>query len=525
MIISLAQLLLWVWLLVLIGRAFKRRSAPLSVPENQAGPEWSRVMLILGVLLVCLVATRSLAVGLVNEDDWLFMGYGRWVAHHWLEVGRLFTEFVHPTEPIVRIPPLLWYGLDHTLLGDNLVAWHMVTLAAHILTSGLVALLAARLLNHRGIALGIGLLYCFHPVQTEVLSWLSSGRENILMTALITTALLTHLRGRTIWTVFLAALAMLTKEHALSIIVILPAVDWIQGRKWQWRTYLSVLALVAAWLLWRMALMSSQNAEQSAYLADLIALPIIDMLALVFVDLPAQLIMPIVPGLWPFPAVFTGAITVLLGTLLWLVAQRADAVQFFKWTLFALIWLYATVGPSVGQMHLPEGPFTADRVPAWHFRILTIGMVGPLFTLGWALTHLDRKHWQFVVLVLTVTGALGLFQNLEPYVALSQRVDRLAHAVDSGEWNDKTAVRFVRAQDPALTFLLNRRQMSPNAKTLPVLVGEPRCGCVMLPVAVADAIMAPLRIEPVDPGDPCTCQKWREDAEYFNFDGQKLVAP
>jgi hypothetical protein len=430
---------------------------------------------------------------------------------------------------------VLWFGVDHGLLGDNLVAWHIGSLAAHVITSGLVGLLALQLINHRGIALVIGLLYCFHPVHAEVLAWLTAGRENTLLTALIVSALLAHLNRRIFLTALFAGLAMLTKEHALSIIVLLPAVDWLKGQKWQWRAYLTPWLLAAGWVVWRLFLMSSQNMVQSDYLTDLFSMPILDLPGLILVDLPAQLVLPVIPGLWPAASILSGLMALLLGWVLWFISRRADATLFVRWTVFALFWLYATVGPSVAQMQLPEGPFLPDRVPGWHFRILALAMVGPLIAFGWGLTHLARGRWQSISLLLIVVSAIGLIQNLKPYVEISARVNQVAHAVDSTEWDDNVAVRFVSPQDPAVAFLLYRKQMNPNSKTLPVLVGEPRCGCVMQPVAtdpaeqpspraVANAIMARLRITAVDEGDPCTCTKWRDDAEYLTFDGEKFVA-
>src|SRR5207253_2379675 len=117
----------------------------------------------------------------------------------------------------------------------------LVNLILHYFTSLFAALIAGKLLEKVGIAgvqravlsLFAGGLFLLHPVQTESVAYVASRSETLSVFfyyAAFAVFLycpggkMTFLRGLTI--VALAAAAGVTKEHTLTLLILLAATDW-----------------------------------------------------------------------------------------------------------------------------------------------------------------------------------------------------------------------------------------------------------------------------------------------------------
>lgn len=150
-------------------------------------------------------------------------------------IDSLREVIVPPAEiPRFYYRPLVFlsYILDAALAGREHASWfHTTSVALHLLNTLLVLLLAGRWLP--GDVLGMGgaaLLFAVFPTHVESVAWIS-GRSDLLMTTFLLAAALLHLDGR-LWAGGAALLlALLSKEAAVGAILLLPALDRVEGRR------------------------------------------------------------------------------------------------------------------------------------------------------------------------------------------------------------------------------------------------------------------------------------------------------
>lgn len=129
----------------------------------------------------------------------------------------------------------LWLLGNYSAFGLRPAGWHIAGLALHAANCLLVYILALRLVRKRLPALFSGLIFGLHPVQVEVVSWISASTE-LLATLFALAAFLSYLRaaesGRR-WTLWHFAAPVLYAAAALSheTAVVLPALvffhEWL----------------------------------------------------------------------------------------------------------------------------------------------------------------------------------------------------------------------------------------------------------------------------------------------------------
>ncbi len=106
--------------------------------------------------------------------------------HSWSNVPHYFTTDVwpHATPDEVgnfyRPVFLLWLLVNYKIGGLNLIWWHSVSIAAHLLATFLVYLLAFRITRDDLLAGGSTLLFGLHPVHIEGVAWISGVTEPLL---------------------------------------------------------------------------------------------------------------------------------------------------------------------------------------------------------------------------------------------------------------------------------------------------------------------------------------------------------
>jgi Flp pilus assembly protein TadD len=121
----------------------------------------------------------------------------------------------------------LTYWIDYKLCGMSAPGFRTTNLVLHLLSSFLLFQLVILLVDDRQAAFWIALLFAFHPVNTESVSWISS-RNNILVTLFALSAFYFYIRG---WkndslkamsiSVFSFMLAILSKEFGLMVLPVL----------------------------------------------------------------------------------------------------------------------------------------------------------------------------------------------------------------------------------------------------------------------------------------------------------------
>jgi tetratricopeptide (TPR) repeat protein len=198
------------------------------------------------VLLALLVNFNVLANGFGWDDEMLTQTL-RPSAHDWALV------FSHPSEgfaakqdsPYFRPLIELSYLLDRTLWGDRPFGFHLSVLLAHLFSTAGVYFLTRALVRRSTpsavrnnavpdfTALLAASLFAVHPVHVEAIAWIA-GRNDVFCTAFMLSSLLLYVRfNRTgNWIVFglsmwMFALALLTKETAVGLFVLFPLYDFL----------------------------------------------------------------------------------------------------------------------------------------------------------------------------------------------------------------------------------------------------------------------------------------------------------
>ncbi len=130
---------------------------------------------------------------------------------------------IHPD--LYRPLTLLSLAWDFYCYGDQPLGYHLNSLLFHLLNALWVFQLSYHILARQSAALLAALFYALHPLQTEVVAWISS-RGDLLMSFFFLAGLLCHIRARTyrgrVLAWFLYGCSILSKESGF----VLPAVAY-----------------------------------------------------------------------------------------------------------------------------------------------------------------------------------------------------------------------------------------------------------------------------------------------------------
>ena len=155
---------------------------------------------------------------------------------------------IHPD--LYRPLTLLSLAWDFHCYGDQPLGYHLSNLLLHLLNALLVFQLSYHILARQSAALLAALFYALHPLQTEVVSWISS-RGDLLMSLFFLAGLLCHLRARTrrgrISAWLLYGCSILSKESGF----VLPAVAYCYDALFATpdRPFRRLLPFTRAWLV------------------------------------------------------------------------------------------------------------------------------------------------------------------------------------------------------------------------------------------------------------------------------------
>ncbi len=236
----------------------------------------------------------SLNDGLFLDDHWHLTRYSDndWSFHALMDAGTIDPErFVvswwqeKPARWTYARPFAIFVTkLAYHLSGGSLAALHAVSLVLHWIGTLLVHHLCLRLTRRRFWSVVGGLLFVVYSHSLFAVGWIAA-QNTVLQTILMMGALLCYMRasgldlypyddrggesagvsplrpGVFIVGVILWALALLSRENALVLLVFIPCVDlafggWRQLRG-RWVAYLILAAVAFAFLFWRLMVSES----------------------------------------------------------------------------------------------------------------------------------------------------------------------------------------------------------------------------------------------------------------------------
>ncbi len=210
------------------------------------GQTWQLAPLVLLIVVVTAVPfLGSLDNDFVNWDDGVYVKNNRQIQDlTWPSVQEIFSA---PLSRAYTPFTLLSLSLDHAIWGLDPFGYHLTNLLLHLANTLLVFLFIWRLTNHRLPSLVAALLFGVHPLHVESVVWITE-RKDVLSTLFFLTALLCYLRFRreqrsVFYYVSLAlfVIALLSKQMAITLPLVLLLCDFLVGRAWTRRVFVEKL--------------------------------------------------------------------------------------------------------------------------------------------------------------------------------------------------------------------------------------------------------------------------------------------
>jgi tetratricopeptide (TPR) repeat protein len=396
-------------------------------------PKTAASVQIAAVILVSIaVYFSTLFNGFVIDDSFQILG-NRWIRDVRYIPEIFSSDFVLGGKtPFYRPLVHVIYMVSYHLFGPAPLGFHLMSIAFHAGVSVLVFLVILHLLRtrrpagdssppafernekrSRWISFAAALLFATHPVHTEAVAWISV--TDIYMTFFLLLSFYLYIRSSERGASSAAAyvlsavsffLAMLCKEPALSLPVILVAYDYVYrkeraGLSPYWR-YLPYLIAAGAYFGLRLRALGGMvtfktplNLSSAEYVIDILAL---------FREYIGKLLLPVNLNVWhvfhPPAALFSFAgMTALLVTAGFLLV----AVITIRKNRVALLGFLFIVVPLMPALYLPA--LTQGLENAFTERYLYLPSVGfvLLAALVIAFVHDRKRGWTPAVIAIVST--------------------------------------------------------------------------------------------------------------------------
>jgi protein O-mannosyl-transferase len=254
--------------------ARKNKKPPLIPPQpveakalhakEQGGnlPKWTPVAI---VVFTGLLYWHSLQNNFTVFDDDFYIINNPFLKNFSLRgIWAIFTSFYsanyHP------LTTLTWF-FEYNLFGLNPLPFHLVNVVLHLLNTWLVFILAERLSGKKVTALVVSVLFAVHPMHVESVAWISE-RKDVLYTLFYLLSLLAYLRyirsglqaKHYIACLLLFLASLFSKSAAVTLPVLLIAIDFYQGRKIDARAMLEKIPFFLLSILFGILAILSQRA-------------------------------------------------------------------------------------------------------------------------------------------------------------------------------------------------------------------------------------------------------------------------
>jgi tetratricopeptide (TPR) repeat protein len=297
---------------------------------------------------------------------------------------------------------ILSYMLDYSVWGLDVFGYHLTNVLTHFLAALTAYLLINLLFKNNLLSFLTALFFAVHPVQTELVAYLSGRCDPIAMFFMMLCFICYIKRVR--WSVIICyALALMAKESALIMPALLLIYHYALKRKFQVGEFVSVSAMALLYIPARMFLFGGFNAESPEAAGMLERVPGFFVAITNYVRL---LILPVGQHIeygkklfgMADPWAITGAILATAG-LVWAVSQRNRTPLI----TFSVLWFFAALLPS-SNIYPAIAFYMAE-----HY--LYVPSVGAFLLLSYGLVLLyNRERFRKTAVVITalLAGAWAL---------------------------------------------------------------------------------------------------------------------
>ncbi|MCW3121782.1 MAG: hypothetical protein JWQ38_1274 [Flavipsychrobacter sp.] len=202
--------------------------------NNRTGvPVWAPLAII---IFTGLLYTRALNNGYTYIDDDFYILKNQYLRDlSFAGIKAIFTHFYsfnyHPLTTISNL-------LEFSLFGLNPLPYHLFNVLFHLLNIWLVFKVTERLSGKGLTALIVCTLFAIHPMHVESVAWIAE-RKDVLYATFYLSATLIYLKyidsgfntNNYAWALLLFLCSLLSKSAAVTLPVLLVAIDIYKGRK------------------------------------------------------------------------------------------------------------------------------------------------------------------------------------------------------------------------------------------------------------------------------------------------------
>lgn len=372
------------------------------------------ITVVLAMLPILLYAT-SLWNGFVNWDDGPLILENPWIRGlTWENIRHAFTSY----DPELYVPlTLTSYQMTYMIGELNPFWFHGGNLLLHVINVLLVYMITFKLTRRLPAAIAVGLLFAVHPLHVEAVVW-AAARKDVLSGTFLLLTFLSFLKFRETtsrkWyaaSLLSVSCGLLSKVSIITAPLLIPGIDWLQGRMPLRRALRDALPFVGLSVLFGIISFFGKVTNTSfTYEKILIgAKAVIFLLQRIF--LPWNL-----TALYPYTQPISLTNPDLLFSLFGVTALTACSIYavrwsrwlFFGWTFFLLLIIPSFANAMKGRNELLDVYITSDRYAY-------IASLGPLLLIGLLFDELARRWrtcaWATLFGVVCVLSVLTFRQS------------------------------------------------------------------------------------------------------------------
>lgn len=215
-----------------------KQSKPLAITKTDPGiSKWALPLVLAGTALLY---SNALQNGLTNFDDDYYIIKNPFLKDFsWDGIKAICSSFYGGNyNPLTT----LTYLFEYTKFGLNPFPYHLLNVLLHLVNTWLVFKLSDKLSGKKITALVVCILFAVHPMHVESVAWVSE-RKDVLYTLFYISSILVYLKYHTLinateykskyylGSILLFTGALFSKSAAVTLPVLLLAIDVYQGRK------------------------------------------------------------------------------------------------------------------------------------------------------------------------------------------------------------------------------------------------------------------------------------------------------
>ena len=230
-----------------------------------------RKIILIQVILIIIMGFAVYSNSLKGEfirDDINLVKYNTYIKD-WSKVLNIFMEnagsgsLARVKSDAYRPLQMFTYMIDYSIWGLNVLGYHITNTLLHILVALLIYWLIYILYNNRLLSFFTSIIFVVHPANTEVVSYIS-GRGDLLSVSFMLLCIIFYIKylhsesiGLYLSILLSSILAILSKENALILPILLLLYHYAFKKRIQLKLFLPILSAILIYILLRATSLTS----------------------------------------------------------------------------------------------------------------------------------------------------------------------------------------------------------------------------------------------------------------------------